>query len=90
MTTFFARIDQARSAHFGDVKHVHATLDGKILEVEQPVALRIEADEIGYFLFRLSELGDSVADTWHLTLDEAQSQAEFEYSVAAVDWVRVD
>ena len=58
-------------------------------EVPAPASLAIEADDVGFFLYRLDEDGSCAADTWHLTLEEAKAQAEFEYAVAPTDWTSI-
>ncbi|WP_437286882.1 hypothetical protein [Sorangium sp. So ce406] len=40
-------------------------------------------------LFRYSSEGACVADTWHLTVDEAKAQAEFEFGICDHDWAEV-
>lgn len=43
--------------------------------------LEIVKEEAGIFLYRLNDKGEIIADTWHLTIEEAKEQAAFEYSV---------
>ncbi len=40
----------------------------------------------GYFLYRYTATGQSGGDTWHLTLDDALYQAQFEYGDRLTDW----
>ena len=56
-----------------------------------PAGLRIVRyeNEAGYRLLYLDAHGVEQTDTWHLTLDDALHQAEFEFSVCAADWTVV-
>jgi hypothetical protein len=47
------------------------------------------SEDVGYFLNRIAENGQ-VADTWHMTLDEAVEQAEFEFGVAESEWMDIE
>jgi hypothetical protein len=38
------------------------------------------------FLFRFTADGQVVGDTWHMTLEEAQQQAQFEFGDLLSDW----
>jgi len=42
--------------------------------------------DTGYFLYRYTATGQSGGDTWHLTLDDALYQAQFEYGDGLMDW----
>jgi hypothetical protein len=46
----------------------------------------IYAAEHGYYLLRYSTADEIVADTWHQSLDDAQSQARREYLIDLTDW----
>jgi hypothetical protein len=46
---------------------------------------RYPGDE-GYYLFRCDSDWKTLADTWHLSLEEAQQQAEFEYEGIGENW----
>ena len=57
--------------------------------IPDPSSLKIEPPEKegdGYLLLRLDASGTCLADTWHATLEEAKTQAEFEYEVAPSAW----
>lgn len=45
-------------------------------------SLRIEVTQAGVYLFRLDVSGVSLADTWHLSVEDAMQQAAFEFGVA--------
>jgi hypothetical protein len=51
-----------------------------------PRVLIIEAKPDGVFLFRFSEDSTCVGDTWHLTIEDAQHQAEAEYGKHLTQW----
>jgi hypothetical protein len=42
--------------------------------------------ENAYYLFGCDEDWQTVTDTWHATLDEAKTQAEFEYEGVTATW----
>jgi hypothetical protein len=42
-------------------------------------------EDSGFFLMHICENGQ-VADTWHLTLEDAFQQAEFEFEVKPDEW----
>jgi len=52
------------------------------------VILLNQSDE-GYFLYRYTATGQSGGDTWHLTLDDALYQAQFEYGDGLTNWYSV-
>ncbi|MEM7247177.1 MAG: hypothetical protein AAF533_17685 [Acidobacteriota bacterium] len=53
---------------------------------EHPATLVIEERDGAFFLLRLSSDGGFVADTWHLTLEEALEQARHEYGIEEAEW----
>ena len=55
-------------------------------QTESPCMLSIVFDEGGFYLCRMNEVGECVADTWHANLEEAQSQAEFEFEIDQHGW----
>ena len=71
------------------IKTEHAVHLTKGREIEDPRGLAIcQYDgEDAYFLFGCNEDWDSQCDTWHETLDDAKSQAEFEYAGTVQTWV---
>jgi hypothetical protein len=54
--------------------------------LETPVLLVIEVKPDGVFLFRFSAESRCVGDTWHKSVDEAKSQAEFEFNGLTSIW----
>ncbi|MEZ5974460.1 MAG: hypothetical protein R3F33_11735 [Planctomycetota bacterium] len=51
--------------------------------------LEIVEQDGAFFLLRIDADGRCLADTWHLTQEEAVEQAEFEYGVARDEWATV-
>ena len=59
---------------------------------EFPPAERVEIveDDDGYFLFRYSATNEFAGDSWFESIEECMRQAEFEYGIAASDWIIMD
>ena len=45
--------------------------------------------EDGFYLNRFTTDGRDVGDTWHMTLEDARHQAQFEYGDMLSDWISV-
>jgi hypothetical protein len=56
---------------------------------EQKLLLEIRSSADGYFLVSTPEAGGASADTWHRSLEEAMSQAEYQFGVPASAWQEV-
>lgn len=58
----------------------------------KPFALSIVkySDNEGYYLLYLDKFGEEQVDTYHETLEDAFRQAEFEFGVKKVDWIKRD
>lgn len=55
-----------------------------------PRVLIIEEDSEGYYsLYRYTESGEFGGDTWHMTLDDAKHQAEYEFAERLGPWREV-
>lgn len=72
-----------KTMHLIGAPHPVAVEDAKIAD---PVAVEIVEEEGAFYLLRLNEAGDCIADTWHESLESAKAQAEFEFSVQSGDW----
>jgi hypothetical protein len=74
-------------------KHSLGVLVGQepIAVSQVPPAVWVEIVEVdgGVQLYRYSSEGLCVADTWHLTVDEAKAQAEFEFGIRDTDWSEI-
>ena len=60
-----------------------------VMQAPVPAWVEISSDESGTFLIHFNADGQSIADTWHLTVDEAKSQAQFEFEIQDADWTVV-
>ena len=69
----------------GATNHTVASPEGPVT-CPEPTCVVVEEQEGAFYLFRYSSDGECVADTWHLTVDEAKAQAEFEYGIKEGDW----
>lgn len=64
-----------------------ATADLRILGLPGGVqTLIIESDAYGVLLLRFGPAGEFIGDTFHTTIDEAKSQADFEFDLPAAAW----
>jgi hypothetical protein len=54
--------------------------------MQAPAFIAIEEKPDGVFLFRFSNDGQVLGDTWHMTIEEAKHQAHFEFGDLASDW----
>jgi hypothetical protein len=55
-------------------------------QLPQPRFLMIEEKSKGVFLFRFMADGRCVGDTWHLNVEDAKEQAEYEYKGFLTAW----
>jgi hypothetical protein len=46
----------------------------------------IEKTPDGVFLYRFDAKGGFAGDTWHMSVDDAKSQASFEFETTMSDW----
>jgi len=51
-----------------------------------PDSLQIVEEGGSFYLLYINKMGDTEADTWHASLEDAMGQAEFEFGVTKVDW----
>jgi hypothetical protein len=65
--------------------------EGKDLreQLDIPVLVAIEEKPDGVFLFRFAADGQVVGDTWHMTVEEAKQQAQYEFGVLLSNWIPV-
>jgi hypothetical protein len=56
---------------------------------EQKLLLEIRSSADGYFLISTPEDGGPSADTWHRSVEEAMSQAEFQFGIPVTAWQEV-
>jgi hypothetical protein len=74
----------------GATMHFRAHLAGsEIVKDEQlavPAWVQIEAGDGGYLLLYFDASGKCLTDTWHLTVEEAKAQAQFEFGIEEAAW----
>jgi hypothetical protein len=58
-------------------------------QLPTPVLALIEETQDGIFLKRYDSSGMCVGDTWHQSVDDAKTQASFEYGEAMAGWREV-
>jgi hypothetical protein len=77
----------------GLAKHYSAdVVDGQVVKTDElpaPSWVEIHSEGPYFYLLRLTEDGGCITDTWHQTLDEAMSQAQFEFGLEKGDWNEV-
>lgn len=54
-----------------------------------PRLLVIEEEAEGVFLFRFASDAGCVGDTWHMSIEDAKHQAEYEYAQHVTEWIAV-
>jgi hypothetical protein len=68
-------------------KTEHLVIEGGVRrQIGHPVSVLVVEVDKGFYLFRNDEHGVCLADTWHVTLEEAKEQADFEYGIEEADW----
>lgn len=55
-------------------------------QMQVPALVAIEEKPDGVFLFRFTEMGAVVGDTWHMNVEEAQHQARYEFGELLSEW----
>lgn len=58
-------------------------------KLSRPRLLTIEEKSDGIFMYRFTSEGERVGDTWHMSLEDAQHQAEYEYQELLSEWTPV-
>lgn len=58
----------------------------EVSELPDPVTVEIVEEDGAFFLLRLDDNGECIADTWHETVEAAKDQANFEFGVKEGDW----
>lgn len=75
----------------GNTRHLKATpLLGAVdvTKLPDPVTVEIVEQDGAFYLLRLNEKGECLADTWHETIESAKAQAKFEFEIEDGDWKR--
>jgi hypothetical protein len=79
----------------GHTKHHSAAVtEGEVINMEElphPAYLEISKGVDGaFYLYRFTDAGRCITDTWHMTIEEAKEQAFEEFRIAPADWALVD
>jgi hypothetical protein len=74
----------------GKARHFILSNSGEQVETTLPTSLVLAEGDGGFLLLRNSEEGVCLADTWHVTLKEAQAQAALEFGIEETDWAPVE
>ena len=61
-------------------------VDGREVGPAAGLAICESTDSQGFYLFYCDSKWEEFADTWHESLDDAKSQAEFEYKGICTEW----
>lgn len=83
---------ELRSHHLRPGRTKHTLIDGAGARDFPPFkALEIAKypEDQGFYLLYEAESGHGT-DTWHLSLEDAMDQAEWEFGVTAAEWVKTD
>lgn len=78
----YTKIDD-RHNHTGNC---HQIVDGALLGAASGLVICQYEGEENYYLFGCDENWNTLSDTYHLTLEEAKKQAEFEYEGTHQTW----
>jgi hypothetical protein len=79
------RLHLQLATHHAPTGRTRHTIGGEPMKA--PAALEIVHRESGYFLLYIDDGGAEMTNTWHSSLDDAKSQAEFEFSVSPDEWL---
>jgi hypothetical protein len=72
------------ATHLQGVRMANAV---EVTELPSPVLVELIPQDGAFYLLRLDEIGQCIADTWHATAEEAKAQARFEFGVEESDWM---
>ena len=57
------------------------------VKISHPDTVEIVEQEGAYYLLRLNAAGETIADTWHESVEAGKAQAKFEFGITGEDWV---
>jgi hypothetical protein len=66
------------------------TVAGELMGPAAGLAICAYEGSDGFYLFYCDESWKVLTDTWHATLEDAKSQAEFEYKGASATWQKAE
>jgi len=78
----FTAID-SRHRHTGNTRQI---VGGELVGPACGLAVCQYPGEDSFYLFGCDSSWETITDTWHQSLEEAQAQAEFEYAGVSVTW----
>lgn len=78
-----ARVSLLSGAQTGSTRHIVA---GTLMGAFPNLAIAQYDDDPGFYLFYCDDSWKVLADTWHETVADAESQAEFEYAGVSRIW----
>lgn len=78
----YTPIDE-RHRHTGNCRQM---VDGELVGPAARLAICQYETEDSFYLFGCDENWETIADTWHQTLEDAKQQAEFEYEGVSATW----
>jgi hypothetical protein len=74
----------------GRTTHANATLEDGVPTAFEVLPhaewVEISHEPSGVYLCHFDKSGNCIADTWHLTVEDAKDQANFEFGILAGDW----
>lgn len=57
-----------------------------VTRVPNPMSVELVEQDGAFYLLRLDDNGQCIADTWHETIEAAKTQAKFEYGIEDDEW----
>ena len=63
---------------------------GDVTSLPDPSVVEVVEQGGSFYLLRLDEHDECIADTWHQTVEAAKAQAAFEYEIKDGDWIAVN
>ena len=73
----------ARHKHTGNARQI---VGGELVGPACGLAICHYTGEDSFYLFGCDNSWETITDTWHKSLEEAQAQAEFEYAGTSATW----
>jgi hypothetical protein len=77
------QLDAQRHSPTGNTRHF---VGGALWEGARALRIVQYRGEAGFYLLYLDEAGTEVTDTWHESLTDAVSQANYEFGVEPAEW----
>jgi F0F1-type ATP synthase assembly protein I len=83
-----SKVDNIVNHYLGHPPELTGQADNRVL-LPKPKILVIEQTGTEVFLFRFTESNAYAGDTWHQSIEEAKTQAEFEYNIPHHAWQQI-